>query len=475
MRQSAPDMCHCATSRATMAHVAHTQQVRRPTVLVVDDDPGVLTVLRRFITRWNFDVETASSGEAGLARLEHGGIDVVMVDLNMPGIDGLNVLQVIRERWPSCKTMLMTGSTQITEERFEAIKLGALDFLEKPLDTKYLEHRFAGIRADLERHQQIADLELRIAEQSSFQGLVGRSAAMRELFDLIRRMAPYARVSLITGETGVGKELVARAMHQCGRRAAKPFVAINCAAVAETIVESELFGHVRGAFTGAVDAKPGLIERADGGTLFLDEVGELSLAMQAKFLRVLESGELYRVGSVEPRRVDVTILAATNRDLEAEVRAGRFRSDLYFRLNIAELHVPALRDRPDDIPTLAARFIKECGERMHKPLTGLSPAAERILVTSAWPGNVRQLRNVIERAAMLAHGSTIEEHDVRFSGGSMPPPEPAERSITRERIEEALARSGGNRLGAARALGVSRRTFYRLLGRHDLRHLLRKG
>jgi DNA-binding NtrC family response regulator len=452
--------------------MAQTQA--KPKVLVVDDDPGVLSVLQRFIGRWDFDVETASSGEAGLERLEHGGIDVVMVDLNMPGIDGLNVLQVIRERWPSCKTMLMSGSTEISDERFEAIKLGALDFLEKPLDTKYLENRFAGIRADLARHHNIADLELKLAEQSSFQGLVGRSAAMRELFDLIRRMAPYARVALITGETGVGKELVAHAMHQCGRRATKPFVAINCAAVAESVVESELFGHVRGAFTGAVDAKPGLIERADGGTLFLDEVGELSLAMQAKFLRVLEAGELYRVGSVEPRRVDVTILAATNRDLDAEVAAGRFRSDLYFRLNIAELQVPALRNRPDDIPTLAARFIKECAERMRKPLTGLSPAAERVLVTANWPGNVRQLRNVIERAAMLAHGSTIEEHDVRFSGGPAPPAPPApERAMTKERIEDALQRAGGNRVEAAKAIGVSRRTFYRLLERFDMRHLLR--
>jgi two-component system response regulator HydG len=453
----------------------HTKSAR-PTVLVVDDDPGVLTVLKRLIGRWAFDVETAASGEAGLERLESGGVDVVMVDLNMPGIDGLNVLQVIRERWPSCKTMLMSGSVEIVDERFEAIKLGALDFLEKPLDMKYLEHRFAAIREDLERHHKIADLELKIAEQSSFEGLVGRSAAMRELFDLIRRMAPYARVALITGETGVGKELVARAMHQCGRRAAKPLVAINCAAVAESIVESELFGHVRGAFTGAVDTKPGLIERADGGTLFLDEVGELSLAMQAKFLRVLESGELYRVGSVEPRRVDATILAATNRDLEAEVRAGRFRSDLYFRLNVAELRVAALRDRPDDIPTLAARFIRECGARMNKPLTGLSPAAERVLVASDWPGNVRQLRNVIERAAMLAHGSVIEEHDVRFSGGSTAAPlSPAERSVTRERIEAALERCGGNRLEAAKVLGVSRRTFYRLLGRFNMRHLLRNG
>lgn len=454
--------------------MAHMAQPKRPTVLVVDDEPSVLVVLKRLIGRWDFDVETASSGEAGLERLESGGVDVVMVDFNMPGIDGLNVLQVIRERWPSCKTMLMSGSLAAGNQRFEAIKLGALDFLEKPLDTKYLENRFAAIREDLDRHHKIADLELKIAEQSSFEGLVGRSAAMRELFDLIRRMAPYARVALITGETGVGKELVAKAMHQCGRRANKPMVAINCAAVAESIVESELFGHVRGAFTGAVDTKPGLIERADGGTLFLDEVGELSLAMQAKFLRVLESGELYRVGSVEPRRIDVTILAATNRDLEAEVRAGRFRSDLYFRLNIAELRVPALRERPDDVPTLAARFIKECAQRMNKPLTGLSPAAERVLVASDWPGNVRQLRNVIERAAMLAHGATIEEHDVRFSGGSAVAPAAApERVVTRDRMEAALERCGGNRLEAAKALGVSRRTFYRMLERFDMRHLLR--
>ncbi len=448
----------------------------QPVVLVVDDDELVVRLVSGFLSRWGFDVRSAASGEAALATLESQRVDVAMVDLNMAGISGLGVLEEIRDRWPSCRTMLMTGAAG-EDIKLQAVKLGALDFLDKPLDWKYLEQRFAAIRDDVERHTRVAQLETEIAEQSAFEGLVGRSASMRELHDLIRRMAPYARVALITGETGTGKELVAHAMHRAGRRAGKPLVAVNCAAVSESLVESELFGHMRGAFTGATESKPGLIEHADGATLFLDEVGELPAAIQAKLLRVLESGEFYRVGSVEPRRVDVTILAATNRDLEADVRAGRFREDLYYRLNVVEIRVPPLRERRDDIMLLTARFLADCRARMGKAVMGLAPAAERLLMLAPWPGNVRELRNVVERAVMMADGALLDEHDVRLAlgksaGDAATLASDADLSgdgpITREQLEQALAQSGGNRLEAARALGVSRRTFYRVLHRLNI-------
>ena len=450
----------------------------QPMVLVIDDDPLIAKLVMAYLKRWGFDVITAATGEAGLTLLASRSIDVAMVDLNMPGINGLGVLEEIRHRWPSCRTMLMTGAAA-DDTKLQAIKLGALDYLDKPLDWRYLEIRLASIREDFERAHQISELEREISARSAFHGLIGRSAAMRELHDLIRRMAPYARVALITGETGTGKELVAHALHRSGRRADKPFVPVNCAAVSETLAESELFGHVRGAFTGAADAKIGLIEHADGGTLFLDEIGELPLTMQAKFLRVLESGEFYRVGSVEPRRADVTILAATNRDLEADVRAGRFRSDLYYRLNVVELRVPTLRERRDDIALLTAHFLTECSTRMNKPAHGLVPPAEKLLMAAPWPGNVRQLRNVIERAVMLADGPELDEHDVRTAlgsaGATAPAPVPETGPITRALIEAALAQSDNNRVEAARRLGVSRRTFYRLLDRFDLRHILKLG
>lgn len=450
----------------------------QPMVLVIDDDPALVKLVTVCLKRWGFDVITAATGEAGLALLESRSIDVAMVDLNMPGVNGLGVLEEIRERWSSCRTMLMTGAAE-EDTKLAAIKFGALDYLDKPLDFKYLEIRFASIREDFERAHRMSELEREISLRSAFHGAIGRSEAMRELHDLIRRMAPYSRVTLITGETGTGKELVARALHREGRRADKPFVPVNCAAVSETLAESELFGHVRGAFTGATDAKIGLIEHADGGTLFLDEIGELPLTMQAKFLRVLESGEFYRVGSVESRRVDVTILAATNRDLEADVHAGRFRGDLYYRLNVVELHVPPLRERRDDIALLTAHFMAECAARMNKPTHGLAPSAEKLLMAAPWPGNVRQLRNVIERAVMLADGPELDEHDVRTALGSAGAAEsvPGDEAgpMTRELIEAALAQSDNNRVEAARRLGVSRRTFYRLLERFDLRHILKVG
>jgi len=327
------------------------------------------------------------------------------------------------------------------------------------------------------------------ATRLEFCGMIGRGPLMQDLFTMIRRLAPHIRTALISGETGTGKELVARALHRTGPRRDRRFVTVNCSAVVESLFESELFGHVRGAFTGATENKPGLFEAADGGTLFLDEIGELPLTVQAKLLRVLELGEVHRVGSLEPRLVNVHVIAATNRELRAEVAAGRFRSDLYYRLNIVEVKLPTLRERREDIPYLTAAFVRDAAERLSKPLVGLTPGAERILAAAPWEGNVRELKNVIERVCILADGDFLTERELSLSmpptgGPSMVRPSQAFAprvaveagthdndslaSVERDHIQRALAKTGGNKKVAAQMLGLSRRALYRRLERLDL-------
>jgi DNA-binding NtrC family response regulator len=316
--------------------------------------------------------------------------------------------------------------------------------------------------------------------------MIGRGPVMQELFGMIRRLAPHVRTALITGETGTGKELVARALHSTGPRRDRRFVTVNCSAVVETLFESELFGHVRGAFTGATENKPGLFEIADQGMLFLDEIGELPMTVQAKLLRVLELGEVHRVGSLEARKVNVHVIAATNRDLRAEVAAGRFRSDLYYRLNIVEVKLPPLRDRREDIPYVTAAFVRETAERLKKPLVGLTPGAERMLACAPWDGNVRELRNVLERACILADGEFVTERELAVSMPGVPLMSPSSGggsgdgsvrtgsdadllvTVEREHIQRALVRANGNKKAAARMLGLSRRALYRRLERLDL-------
>jgi len=308
---------------------------------------------------------------------------------------------------------------------------------------------------------------------------------MQQMFDSIRRLAPHVRTALITGETGTGKELVAGALHKLGGRRDRKYIACNCSAIVETLFESELFGHMRGAFTGATDNKTGLFEAADGGTLFLDEVGELPAAVQSKLLRVLETGEVQRVGSLQSKTVDVRIIAATSRDLHTEAGAGRFRSDLFYRLNVIELRLPPLRERSEDIPYLTAAFIREFASKFGKPIEGLSPEAERALMTRAWLGNVRELRNVLERSCMLAEGPVLTERDIQ---GALPleagvhrpqrgTPDTGgeDRTLTqdlhlveRDHIVRVLAEAQGNKRAAAERLGLSRRTLYRRLERYHL-------
>ena len=455
---------------------------QKPQVMVIDDEQGILDVVGRFAQRAGFEAITFSSGRDAIAQLQVRRADLVLVDLRMPDVGGLDVLRAIREIDPRCQAVLMTGYATV-DTAVEAIKLGAMDYLSKPLDFGRLEQLLGNVRDEIERRRSLLAAETDMARRLEFAGMIGRGPVMQELFGMIRRLAPHVRTALITGETGTGKELVARALHRTGPRKDRKFITVNCSAVVETLFESELFGHMRGAFTGATENKPGLFELADNGTLFLDEIGELPPAVQAKLLRVLELGEVHRVGSLEPRHVNVHVIAATNRDLRAEVEAGRFRSDLYYRLNIVEVKLPPLRDRREDIPYLTAAFVRETAERLQKPLVGLTPGAERLLGAARWDGNVRELRNVLERACILADGDFITEKELAIS---MPPvaysavrvvSHPAAKeggeedllvNVEREHIQRALLRARGNKKAAARMLGLSRRALYRRLERLDL-------
>ena len=452
----------------------------RPLLLVVDDEPPVLSLIRRVAEKEGFEVITCTDGRQAIAIAQSRRPDLVMVDLRMPDVAGLEIVRALREADAKAMVVLMTGFGSI-DSAVEAVKLGAADYLTKPFDLQRLKDTFGTVREEAERRAHLMAVDREMAARLEFAGMIGRSPAMQEVFDLIRRLAPHVRTALIAGETGTGKELVARALHNCGPRKARRFVTVNCSAVVETLFESELFGHVRGAFTGATDSKAGLFEAADGGTIFLDEIGELPLSLQAKLLRVLETGEMQRVGSLQPIKTDVRIVCATNRDLAVEMEAGHFRSDLLYRLNVVQITLPPLRSRREDIPYLTAAFVRQFSDRFRKSITGVALPAERLLSEAPWPGNVRQLRNVIERACMLTEGPVISEREIHASirpAVIIAPPAPdrevpgepahALSLLERQHIMKVIAQTGGNKARAARQLGLSRRALYRRLERHGL-------
>jgi DNA-binding NtrC family response regulator len=451
----------------------------RPLLLVVDDEPAVVALIRRVAEKEGFAVIPCTGGRQALEIARERRPNLVMVDLRMPDVAGLEVVRAVREADAKATVVLMTGFGSI-DSAVEAIKLGAADYLTKPFDLERLKDTFSKVREEAERRTHLMSVDREVAARLEFGGMTGRSSAMQEVFDLIRRLAPHVRTALVSGETGTGKELVARALHQYGPRASSKFVTVNCSAVVETLFESELFGHVRGAFTGAMDAKAGLFETADGGTLFLDEIGELPLTLQAKLLRVLETGEVQRIGSLHPITTDVRVICATNRDLAVEVEAGHFRSDLFYRLNVVQLTLPSLRDRREDIPYLTAAFVRHFSERFRKSITGVALPAERLLNDAPWPGNVRQLRNVIERACMLTDGPVLTARDIQASirpvivvdptrtEHATPESDHALSSLERQHIMKVIAQTGGNKARAARQLGLSRRALYRRLERHGL-------
>jgi DNA-binding NtrC family response regulator len=451
-------------------------------LLVVDDEPSVLGIVERIARKLGFEVVFRNGGREALACLAEVQPDVALIDLQMPGVGGIDVLRAIRAADPHCQAILMTGNATL-DTAIEAVKAGALDYLTKPFDIERLQGLLISVREGIRRRERLLAVDAEVAQRFEFHGMIGRSPAMQELFDSIRRLAPHVRTVLIDGETGTGKELVAKALHQLGPRQARRFITVNCSAVVETLFESEVFGHVRGAFTGATETKVGLFEHADGGTLFLDEAGELPLSLQAKLLRAVEHGEVQRVGSLETRKVDVHVIAATNRDLRVESAAGRFRADLFYRLSIIEIHLVPLRERRDDIPYLTARFVRECAERLKRPITGVTPAAERVLQHAPWSGNVRELRNVIERACIVSENKILSERDILnalASTHSATPPaaEPvpdlsdpnAFSTAQRAHIERVLLQVAGNKSAAAKLLGLSRRSLYRWIDRLDLGH-----
>ena len=459
-----------------------TEAVKAPTLLVVDDDPGILSLVDRFATDLGFSVVSEHNGRAALESLPVTRPDGAIVDVAMTDIDGLEVLREIKAADPQSQVILMTGAASI-DSAVEAIKAGALDYITKPFDLERLRELLITVRKTIERRETFLRIDADVARQFEFYGLIGRSPGMQELFDSVRRFAPYARTVLVTGETGTGKELVAKALHRLGPRRERKLITVNCSAVVETLFESELFGHMRGAFTGATDTKTGLFEHAHNGTIFLDEIGELPMSLQAKLLRAVELGEVQRVGALETRRADVYAIAATNRDLRAESANGRFRSDLYFRLSMIELHIPPLRDRRDDIPYLTAAFVREFAAKLDRPIKGITPAAERMLSQAPWPGNVRELRNVIERACILSDSRIVTERELAsamavslasqnggraHAGGfdTSAEPDPALMSTAqRDQITRVLRQVGGNKAAAAKQLGISRRSLYRWLDR----------
>lgn len=439
-------------------------------ILVVDDEPGVRSALSGILGDEGLDVEAVASGEECLDRLARGVFDVIVLDVWLPGIDGLTTLQRLRERKVDSQVVMISGHGNV-ESAVKAIKMGAFDFVEKPLSLEktVLAVRNALRQRDLENENRA--LRARVDRQYV---MVGESYAMQHLREQCAMAAPTNGRVLIFGENGTGKELVARTIHQDSRRRNGPFVEVNCAAIPEELIESELFGHVKGAFTGAVADKPGRFEQANGGTIFLDEIGDMSLKTQAKVLRVLQEQVMERVGGTQRIRVDVRVLAATNKDLPVEIRAGRFREDLYFRLNVIPIFVPPLRDRQDDIPLLADHFMALMAVEYGRRPKRLAPEAVGRLQHYPWPGNVRELRNTIERLMIMVPDDTITAQDLGFLGHdgvpTGPPPASVDVSLpladARERFErdyilQALAAQQGNISRTADVLGVERSNLYK--------------
>ena len=438
------------------------------TVLLVDDERNIQLTLSRALSMEGYSVEVAGGGREALDKIGALPVDVVVMDVRMPDLDGLSVLQKARETRPELPVVIMSGHGSIETVR-SAFKLGASDYLEKPITEK--EKLLVAVRNAVAL-RSLREENAALRREAGPLEMVGSGPAMRKLFDVIRRAAPSEGRVLVTGENGTGKELVARAIHAGSRRKDTPFVKLNCAAVPAELIESELFGHERGAFTGAVAARKGKFEQADGGTLFLDEVGDMPAAMQAKVLRVLQEGEFERVGGQQALRCDVRVVAATNKDLAAEVKAGRFREDLYYRLNVVPIHAPPLRERREDVPELATRFLAEACERNGRRPMKLAREALLALQSHEWPGNVRELRNLVERLAILCDGPEISGDDVaavlpgarrpradRFREGASfhDLVEEAEREV----ILGALDAHDDHVAETARALGLERSHLYK--------------
>jgi DNA-binding NtrC family response regulator len=452
-------------------------------VCVLDDEIDHVELTTSKLERAGFPAYGTTDPNEALQRVRAGGCRAVIADFKMPGMDGLAFLQKALENDPGMYVILVTGFYSV-DSAIEAIKHGATDYLCKPLDFARLTKALDEIAESFSRTLRVRDLEEELVATLQFHGIVGRSPAMLEVFDLAKKISRHYTNALITGPTGSGKELVAHALHQMSPVAGERFAVCNCSALVDTLLESQLFGHVRGAFTGANETRPGLFEYANKGTVFLDEIGETSLQMQAKLLRVIQNREIQRVGSPEVRKVDVRLIAATNRDLRAEVLAGRFREDLFYRISSIEIRVPGLTERPDDIPVLVQHFLKKYSAAYGKQLQGLTRRAHVVLLQHDWPGNVRELENLIAGAAITANGELIDVSDLpehlqrprrKGSIASAPwSPLPLDE-VRSDHIQRVLDMCNGNRVRTAQILGIGRTSLYRFLKRSAKEKASAKG
>jgi len=460
----------------------------RAKILVVDDEPIVCRSCFRILNEAGYQVETVLSGREALERVDHQSFDVVLVDLKMPGLDGMEVLQTMRKTHPEVIVIIITGYATV-ESAVKAMKLGAFDYVPKPFtpDELCIIVEKALEKRDLMLENQYLRQQLQI--RYKFDNIIGESKKMQEVFRIVEKVAPTDSTVLIYGESGTGKELIARAIHYNSPRKDKQFVSVDCGALSETLLESELFGHVKGSFTGAIVTKPGLFEIADGGTFFLDEIGDISLATQAKLLRVLQEREFKPVGGTKSIKVDIRLIAATNKDLEKMIQEGKFREDLFYRLNIVPIFLPPLRERKEDIPLLAFHFLKKYNQERNKNIRTITPEAMSLLVEYDWPGNVRELENVIERTVVMTDEEVIKpEHlpvNIQKKGMdlSLIVPRNAQelkqvkKEIRRRSIEnveksfviEALKRNGWNVTRSAKDVGMKRQNFQALMRKYQIR------
>ncbi len=450
-------------------------------ILIVDDDPGHLTTLKTITKSWGYTVETANDGVVAVDLVKSGPVDLILMDVRMTNMSGIEALGQIKDYNPSIPVIIMTAYSSV-KSAVEALKSGAYDYLIKPLDFEVLKLTIERASEHAGLKEENRALKEHLRSDYDIANIIGRSQPMKKLLDMMSMVAPSEATVLITGESGTGKELIARSLHFNSPRKEKPLVVVNCASITETLLESELFGHEKGAFTGADKRREGRFMQANHGTIFLDEIGETSPTMQAKLLRVLQEKEVQRVGSEETIKVNVRIVAATNRNLEADVAKGRFREDLFYRLNVMNLNVPPLKERQEDIPLFAQHFLKKFADKNRKTVKGFVPLAVDMLLNYDWPGNVRELENAIERAVILLTGEYITEKqlplnitkkypDLSTSPIAAAPVMDGTRSmeeIEKEAILATLKASGGNKSETARRLGITRKTLHNKLKNYGL-------
>ncbi|HVO20541.1 MAG TPA: sigma-54 dependent transcriptional regulator [Anaeromyxobacter sp.] len=457
-------------------------------VLVVEDDPRLLDILTRHLDRLGYAVRGARGAAEALQLLDASPSDVVLSDVRMPGMDGRTLLAEVRARHPASKVVLMTAFGSV-DDAVEAMQAGAYSYVLKPFKVEAVAAVLRNAARELELRREVEGLRREVLGRFTADRLVGPSAAMREVRRALREAAEVGATVLVTGSSGTGKELAARAIHYGGRRSRGPFVPVNCAAIPEPLFESAMFGHRKGAFTGASDSQAGFLEQSSGGTLFLDEVAEIPLPQQAKLLRVLQDGVVTPVGGARPVEVDLRVVAATNRDLEVMVKRGTFREDLYYRVNVLRIEMPPLSARPEDVPALAEHLLIDIARSQGAPALGFTPAALEALSAHRWPGNVRELRNALERAFVTVRGRRIDAADLPLSV-RQPVAGETERAaqeaaagaaglslaeVEKAHLERVLASTGWNRSLAARLLGIDRRTLFAKIQRHGLIGPLRPG